>query len=143
MKDWKHYAKLIRGGEFGPYNMTKDTCSDKKRRKKAKKFSKKWGFRYEETWSLDNSIACYVLPRLAFLRDNTCGYPSCFCELDENGQVTNGDEGAKKWKEILNKMVVAFEIILTVDCFKRTEEQNKQVEEGLQLFAEHFEGLWD
>lgn len=122
--------------------MTKNTCSDKKYRKKAKKFYNKWGFRYEETWSLDNSIACYVLPRLAFLRDNACGCPACFCEF-KNGEVINGDEGTKKWQEILNKMVVAFEIILTVDSFKRTEEQNKQVEEGLQLFAENFEGLWN
>lgn len=89
------------------------------------------GFDESETWSLDSTIAKFILPRLkCFYNDGDIfGYP---------GNLTS-----KEWSEILYKMVKGFDLIVNVDAAKRTEEEVKAVEEGLDLFREYFFDLWN
>ena len=47
------------------------------------------------------------------------------------------------WSAIVSKMVKAFDLIVNVDAAKRTEEDVKAVEEGLDLFREYFFDLWN
>lgn len=91
-------------------------------------FRLKNGFDYRDTWSLDYNIAKYVYPRLKHLRDKKHGYP---CGLTP-----------KKWAKIMDKMLFAFEKILDPDYLydKKTE---KKIKEGLFLFGEYFQNLWD
>lgn len=103
-----------------------------------KDFYNKYGFYEEETWNLDYTIARFVLPRLAYLRENSHGYPSSLIYQD--------------WLDALDKMILAFEHsykekgcdILT---FLKTEEEyikwEKEKEEGFSLFAKYFSSLWD
>jgi len=95
-------------------------------------FRLKNGFDYRDTWSLDSSIARFVLPRLRHLRDNNHGHP---CDLTD-----------KKWIKIQNKMIKSFELILQDFQFidmKTHKKEQKQIQEGLQLFAKYFQNLWD
>lgn len=143
-KSWKYYAKWIK--DKVPYfNLNYDlTSTDKelrKRAKKAKKFKKKWGFRYEQTWCLDQEIAKFVLPRLAYLRDNHMGYPGdLITERDKNGNPLN-DNGNKRWTQILNDMCLAFELIIKDEMWDN--EKQDIIEKGLKLFAEYYQSLWD
>ena len=79
---------------------------------------RKWwlGFNPEECWSLDYTIAEFILPRLKYFRKVTCGYPGCLNSMDE-------------WYEIL-------------DNHEERYKRDERVENGLMLFAEYFGGLW-
>ena len=83
------------------------------------------GFDDSETWSLDITIIKFVLPRLKVFKEVCCGCPST---------LTN-----EKWQDILDKMITAFE--LAIEGFPEKEEL-KLVDEGLDLFREHFFHLW-
>lgn len=54
--------------------------------------------KYKDICSLDITLAKFILPRLKFFRKNTCSYPYGFT--------------FEEWKDILNKMILAFELIL-------------------------------
>lgn len=117
--------------------------------------------KYKDIYSLDNTIARFVLPRLKFFKKNIIGYPP--------------DITFEEWKDILNKMILAFELILdksepnfgelkfntektdnghwkmvkdpgstfdTEAYMKWHKDRQKTIEEGLKLFAEHFQDLW-
>ena len=45
--------------------------------------------------------------------------------------------------KILDKMIWAFYLYISVDSLYWTEEQKQQINEGLKLFAEYFQSLWD
>lgn len=99
-------------------------------------------FFFEECWNLDETLAALILPRLIHFRDNHCCAPSCLFEYDEFDHIKEED-GFKKWNEILDKMIWAFYLYISVDPLYWTEEQKQQIDEGLKLFAEYFQSLWD
>lgn len=97
-------------------------------------FRIKHGFWKYEVWDLFSHTTDFVLPRLEYYHAHMVGYPG--------GDITMED-----WKEIVNKMIIAFRIvkIRSEDSLpdSYSEENNKKVKEGLALFAEYFETLWD
>ena len=117
---------------------------DKKTIKKANKFEKKHGFRYEDAWDLDNAIACFILPRLIQLRDTRRGYPASFIKDLSGNPTKEQDEIAdKEWNNILNKIIYAFYIYITIEFYKVDKEKTEIVEEGLDLFRKYFSSFWD
>ena len=89
MKRWKKICLE----NYKPYSLENSPYASKKQKKKARAFYKKYGFRYEETWNLDHTLACYILPRLAYLRDTT------------HVSFVNYNT-MKKWCEILNMKLI-------------------------------------
>lgn len=137
-KRWRKLAFKIRRN--GAYNLNKGPHVEQEYKDKANDFEKKYGFRYEETWNLDHSIACYVLPRLAYLRSHTHGYPSGLAVWNDDKTEIIVD-GYEAWLNILDKMIDAFEIV----ALKEEPDLNDQavIDEGLRLFAQYFCHLWD
>lgn len=137
-KKWRKLAFKIK--HDGAYNLNKSSCVEQEYKDKANDFEKKYGFRYEETWNLDHSIACYILPRLAYLRSHTHSYPSGLVVWNEDKTEVIID-GYKAWLNILDKMIAAFEIV----ALKDEPDWNDQavIDEGLRLFAQYFRHLWD
>lgn len=152
-KKWKKYALKVK--DLTSYNIVKDPEQSKKRRKKAKKFYNKWDFRFEDTWNLDYVLSLYMLPRIAYLRDNHCGYPGELATYDENGKLI--ENGNDKWIEILDKIILALDHIVDeyIDDSKlpywindsidkeKMKQWNEEVDEGLELLGKYFRGLWD
>lgn len=101
------------------------------------------GFYFEECWNLDKTFAALILPRLICFRDNHYGMPGCLLKYDDNIKILDEEEGHKKWEEIIDKMVLAFYLYISVETINRTEEQKQQIDEGLKLFAKYFQSLWD
>ena len=108
------------------------------------------GFFSEECWSLDVTLAALILPRLICFKDSTSGCPASLIKEDEEGHVIDEDKSNQLWHEILDKMVYAFWIIVSECDGYSTELNEKEREEliaakkeGLRLFAEYFESLWD
>ena len=106
-----------------------------------KKYLKKNGLYVNprDTWSLDYTIAKFVSPRLKLYKKLTIGYP---CEFSDISQ----------WYDILDKMIESFDLILNddgsidineYDNWKEiAKEKNNKIQEGLDLFAKYFRGLW-
>lgn len=87
-----------------------------------------------ETWSLDITIAKYILPRLKAFRKDVCGYPSSL-------------GSKKKWYEIIDKMILSFQLIVDEKIFDTMYEDERQkventINEGLNLFREYYFNLW-
>lgn len=88
------------------------------------------GFDESETWSLANTIAKFILPRLKFFRNHAPGHNGCY----ENEEQKN---------ENLDKMIIAFELIDRDNgAWIFTDEEDKKYDEGIKLFAEYFKTLW-
>lgn len=100
-------------------------------------------FFFEECWNLDATLSALILPRLIRFRDNHCGTPGCLFEYDEKGNILNEEEGCQKWEKILDKIIWAFYLYISVGSLYWTEEQKQRINEGLKLFAEYFQSLWD
>lgn len=108
------------------------------------------GFFSEECWSLDVTLAALILPRLICFKENTSGYPASLVKEDDEGHVIEEDKSNQLWHEILDKMIYAFWIIVNEWggypiglSEKEREELVAAKKEGLRLFAEYFESLWD
>ena len=108
------------------------------------------GFDNSELWSLDATIAKFILPRLKAFRECHCGYP--------------GNLSDEKWNEILDKMIIAFDIYLNDDDLINSEEiirkfhkqgffkgrtlekclqLHADFEKGMEYFHEYWMSLWD
>lgn len=80
----------------------------------------------EELYSLDFTIAEFILPRLRNFKEVNNGYP---------GEMS----GIEEWETAIDKMILGFEV--SRNCFLEKEEIEKR-DEGLLLFAKWFDYLW-
>jgi len=95
------------------------------------------GFSDSETWCLCAVVAEFILPRLKKFREITIAHLAD-CSMEE-------------WQEKIDKMIFAFEwtikdIDMTEDYLSLSAEEKDinwtKHKEGIDLFAEHFMGLW-
>ena len=100
------------------------------------------GFCKYEFFSLDYSIALYIYPRLCKFRDEYAklGTPGCFCYNKNNEPIKDGD---KKWLKTLDKMILAFEYIITDPKDIDYKKKDKIIRRGLMLFVQYYHCLWD
>ena len=102
----------------------------KKNRDSEENWSHKNDFPIEEVWNTDNTIAQLIVPRLqAFKALDKHGYCPAFKDMRE-------------WNNAIQKMIDAFELMKYVSGVD-TKEEERIVEEGLDLFRKYFRHLWD
>lgn len=106
------------------YAFDKEMKNDK-RKKRWKKQREECGVDDTETWSLDVTLAHYILPRLKMYR-----------------QIAFNTIDAPELQSDVDKMIEAFELIVSEENYNPTEEQNKKVQDGLDLFAKNYRALW-
>lgn len=82
---------------------------------------------YKDTWNLDYYIAKFILPRLKLFKKVGMGFP---CDL----------KSINEWYDILDKMIAAFMILSTDEI--NTQDEQKIVNEGLDLFRKYYQDLW-
>jgi hypothetical protein len=87
-------------------------------------------------WNLNRDIALILIPLLENFREKVNGFPGT---IHEN----NPENGFEVWKSYLTTMISAFQIIVSVNDFERSPQQERIVKDGLDLFARYFEHLWD
>lgn len=94
-----------------------------------KKQRKKWGFDERDLWSLDYTIAKFVLPRLERFRANPCGRPGLI--------------SYKEWDGILGEMIFAMKVVIRNGDGKwPNEREMNRYDEGMRYFAYFFMDLW-
>lgn len=81
-----------------------------------------------ETFSLDHSLAKLVAPRLKRFKEITIAHPP--------------DLSEKEWADELDKMIAAFEFAASETRWVAPPDEYKKHQEGIDLFAKHFFGLW-
>ncbi len=139
--NWKFYADYV--NKNPPYCGIKDKKQTKSRRRKMKRFKKKWGFDYSETWNLDHTIVCFILPRLAYLRDNKTGWAPAPEDFAEDGTIINEKESLAKYNKKLDIMIEGFYLYLTKEQYKWTVEEQSIWQQTKELFIELLPSLWD
>lgn len=88
------------------------------------------GFSHEDTWNLDQYLAKVIASSVTHLRHTTHGYPSTMTESE--------------WDNILRKIVLGFNLyVYSRDMETLTEDEKAKMDEGMQLFIQHFRHLWD
>ena len=87
---------------------------------------RKYGFSDSETWSLDTTIASFLLPRLIRFKEVNNGYPALFDKSEE-------------WDAVLDKIIYSFSCVLVEDF---EDYQDPEYIEGLTLFARYLTHLW-
>lgn len=106
------------------------------------------GFDPSECWSLDATILKFILPRLEYYKEHTCGNPAYLT--------------FEQWQDILGKMCDAIKIALYdedaidgPDIIKRIYGErepekckellgkNERYRRGVRLFYKYFHSLWD
>lgn len=86
------------------------------------------GFDDSETWSLDSTIAKFILPRLIRFKEINAGYPGTVSE--------------QEWDDILDRMILAFSLLASDAAFVTAKEDQEKIDEGLALFAKWYQHLW-
>lgn len=93
------------------------------------------GFDDSETWSLRDTIGKFILPRLRRFREITPTHSDTPEYPDELSRT--------EWLQVLDKMIIAFELLIRDNgTFILSEDEEKQYQEGMDLFHEYFLGLW-
>ena len=95
-----------------------------------------------EVYDLDRLLAAFISPHLKKLAEIGATIPVSYCELDDDGKVTNYEVAAAAWKNDISKMIVALELVAKNERHMLTEYQQSRVQEGLVLFAKHYFDLW-
>ena len=85
----------------------------------------------KELWNLDYTLTQFILPRLlAFRKMKRYSYPNEFKSI-------------KEWNRVLDKIIMAFEIMEKDEEYFMKKSDMDKVNCGLELFAKHFRSLWD
>jgi len=115
----------------------------------------KWGCSERDLWALDYTTSKWILKRLKALRSVTiedhCGYPGEFYDFEDDFFLTQDEKdaiGLKKWQDILDKIIRAFELLIEENSSQRVwdtldynKEKDRQYEEGMELFVKYFRWL--
>jgi len=114
-----------------------------------------------DTWSMDHTLALIILPMLKQLKETTNGAPYVDDEdVPENLRSTSApptenewdtdDYHFDRWDWVLDEMIYAFEHIINddwerfiIEDKKQFEVMNNRLQNGLNLFAKYYRGLWD
>lgn len=103
------------------------------KRKKNRDFSENWSHKHdypiEDVWNTYHTLAQLIAPRL-----------SAFKALDKHGYCP-AFKDMREWNNAIQKMIDAFELMKYDSCF--TEDEERTIKEGLELFCKHFRNLWD
>jgi len=113
------------------YILEQDTmfrCDDGSRRDRLLEERRRTGVSPDECWSLDYSLACFMVPRLEVFIRGARSFP---CRMGSLG----------KWKAALRKMLYAFRKMRSQDVPWK-EGQDARFDEGLRLFREYMLSLW-
>ena len=89
------------------------------------------GFDESETWSLDHTIARFILPRIKE-----------FWRIEQKVTMMKSQEELE-YKESMPKIIRAFELIVRDnDSRIWNEQEEKEYEEGIDLFAKYLLWMW-
>ena len=101
----------------------------RKNKDSTENWSRKHDYPIEEVWNTDNVLAQLISPRL-----------QAFKALDKHGYPPECKD-MREWNNIIQKIIDAFELMKYVHT--PSPDENKIIEQGLDLFCKFYRYLWD
>ena len=96
-----------------------------------------------DAWNMDHDLADLIKRALVnFKNYNRHGIPGCF-KMDPKNDCKSHKELEEIWDNMLDKMIKSWDIMSMEDSSSRYLDNQKEVDEGLQLFIDYFGYLWD
>ena len=90
-KNFEYYAELVK-----QYQVS--------HQEKHQAFAEKYGFRIEETWNLNTEMICWLLPRLAYLKQFTSAIPnSVFLFINDSSVCVNWNTTVRVFRAMKTK----------------------------------------
>lgn len=114
----------------------------------------------EDLWDLHSTLAKIILPSLILFKERTHGYPNTDREDapadprydDKDLEDYSVGYSPERWNHILDEMIFAFSYVVNeseIDQdrliwtdYKRYEERQARVANGLKLFGKYYRSLW-
>ena len=99
------------------------------------------GFHMCELWSLETSLAIWIIPRLIKFKEVNMCVPTSVVKQCNN----NVDKGYIMWNKILDDIIYAFKILSNdkIDLdYKEFKKEKIAVNKGIKLFAKYHKDLW-
>ncbi|HAE75745.1 MAG TPA: hypothetical protein DCG52_05065 [Alphaproteobacteria bacterium] len=103
----------------------------------------------KELWNLDITLTEFILPRLkAFKKMKRLGFPE---PRTQDDTITDEQTSFIAWEQNLDDIIRGFETHLRLVCNRSEKEYNEEhekaqqkiMDKGFKLFAEHYTNLWD
>lgn len=83
----------------------------------------------EDVWGTYHKLAHDIVQRL-----------EAFKAIEKHGPPEDIKD-MRQWNNVIRKMIDAFELMKYNSAY--TDEENKTISEGLELFCKYFRNLWD
>ena len=117
---------------INPNNYFWNDMLDDERQEYWKKEQKKYGFDERQTWNLNQTIICFLYPRLKMYQKYNYGYP---CNLT-----------SEKWENIIQEMIDGFEAHLKFKdedwTLEKDQEVHQKTQKSFDLLAKYWDDLW-
>ena len=99
-----------------------------------------------DTWSMDYTLACIVLPMLKQFKERNMGSPQVDLKdvpesLHQSDNELEDDGVHEQWNYIIDEMIWAFEQKCRDDGWPSKVHQDRMTN-GFRLFGKYYEGLW-
>lgn len=109
---------------------------DRRRFKWIRQFKEK-GWTDRDIWNIDTTLAKIIINFLKRYKEVNIGSPNITDRASYEDNIT-------AWNKILDKIIHAFEIILSDDyCILHyNSKEYMDMKEGLELFAKYYNNLW-
>ncbi len=140
MGNWQSEARFVleaRNNET-EYMFSEDDTHHSKR-KKYDDFIEKWGFSEYEILDLDQAIAMFLLPRLAYFRDKTDSIPN---NLMEDITEKNEDAAFLEWQKILNTICEGLHLYIEKYPTEFSSAELELWQQAKKYLFDYFEHLW-
>lgn len=101
------------------------------------------GWDDSEIWSLDNTFAGWIVPRLKRLREKKCGVPVMLLRDAHDHTDEQYKEAEDKWNSILDEMIEGFSIKpLNDETGDWSKEDQDKYDLAKNLFVKYLDNLW-
>ena len=148
MAEWEQEALFAKSKKFtwkpGDFDSEEEYRAEMQKRKE---FEQQWGFSYVDTWNLEGELAVWLLPRIAYFRENSHGYPLKFAKFGEDGHtIINEDEAVRQWDDSLKAISEGLHAYIEGEFYEETPECEAEKEKwatAKKLLLEYYEDLWD
>jgi hypothetical protein len=143
-KDYKYYVELCDKQDY------ERIFPNEEEMEKSRKFYKENGFHYEDIWNLDRTIIKFILPRLAYFRDNHDSTPKPIWDMlkmafsDKEIHSGKYDKEAEDcWCEKITEILEGFEAYLVRDEQEWTQEDKIAIDKAWDNFRKYFKYFWN
>ena len=140
MEHWQSEAEFVLAARKNEteYMFSEDDTAHSKR-KKHDEFHETWGFSDYEILDLDQAIAMFILPRLAYFHTRTDSIPS---NLLQNNSELQEDAAFQEWLKILQTICEGLHLYIEKYQTEFSPAEQALWRKAKQYLFDYFEHFW-